>query len=275
MRPYSLSLDMWHASFFSLCVFVSAHLSLLFSAISLFLSLFNSHPPISPIHISIHSFSLSWYFSLSLSVPSLPPPHTDRVTGESVMAVNNRRKQLDELCFVRDLQNSLDGRKAGFSLAVPGRKFVTRGTCTAHHSLKKYDKVQAAVYFIFSDMVMLTSEAVAERYQLISYCMLKDAYIMTIPGDSSGMRLVNVDKKSRETLIFSSPNVGHVVETIQHQILRCAYDHWSFTRLQSNKRTFSPSWSLVECCCGILYLWSRLFSLSWDMQLTVGSWPFV
>lgn len=155
--------------------------------------------------------------------------------GESVMAVNNRRKQLDELCFVRDLQNSLDGRKTGFSLAVPGRKFITRGPCTAHHSLKKYDKVQAAVYFIFSDMIMITSEAVEDRYQLISYCMLKDAYIMTIPGDAFGLRLVNVDKKSRQTLIISSPNVDHVVETIQHQILRCAYDHWSFTRLQSNK----------------------------------------
>eukprot|EP00011_Vannellida_sp_DIVA3-517-6-12_P014117 CAMPEP_0114625112 /NCGR_PEP_ID=MMETSP0168-20121206/11106_1 /TAXON_ID=95228 ORGANISM="Vannella sp., Strain DIVA3 517/6/12" /NCGR_SAMPLE_ID=MMETSP0168 /ASSEMBLY_ACC=CAM_ASM_000044 /LENGTH=319 /DNA_ID=CAMNT_0001836391 /DNA_START=102 /DNA_END=1059 /DNA_ORIENTATION=+ len=163
----------------------------------------------------------------------------EHLIGESVMAVNNRRKQLDELCFVRDLQGSLDGRKAGFSLAVPGRKFVTQGPCTAHQSLKKYDKVQAALYFIFSDMIMITSEAVGDRYQMITHCMLKDAYIMTIPGDPSGMRIVNVDKKSRQTVIISSPSADHVVETIQLQILRCAYDHWAISRVQANKPRLS------------------------------------
>mmetsp|Transcript_10196 Transcript_10196/g.41517 ORF Transcript_10196/g.41517 Transcript_10196/m.41517 type:complete len:622 (+) Transcript_10196:175-2040(+) len=160
------------------------------------------------------------------ATPAQHPEHAElqkasALIGATVMAINNAKREREGQKFMRELVASLDDA-GGFDLITPSRKFLSQGMTQCFVG----DETVKAVFFLFNDLLLITSRKEEGRHRYIADIPLDNAVLSRGEVEHS-FCLVHPQTGAITTLVGRTQReFKKAVKAVQEQLLRVTYDAW-------------------------------------------------
>jgi len=163
-----------------------------------------------------------------------PLQKASQLIGETVITINEKKREAEEQAVMINLQNELDGLK-GFTVIGPARRFNGKGKVIFFEK-KKSEEIPAE-YFLFSDIILICTpkdESTGRRLFLDSM-KIRNAKIKT-EAESVSFEIGQLGKQRNIQLSCKSVKIkAKTIDTINKTILKDAFDDWLVVQKSQGK----------------------------------------